>query len=86
MLAACAATDLPRCRPRLLVPCRHQLVKREASGGFRLIPVIKEMTEDEVHELVRLCDDAITNYSGRRGRKLYDHRRIALGDLSAEGF
>jgi hypothetical protein len=29
-----------------------------------------------------LCDEAVENYSGRRGRKLYDHRRIALGDIS----
>src|SRR5262245_37832434 len=60
---------------------RHRLVKREADG-YRLVPEIKDMANGEREELVRLCDDAVANYTGRRGRKLYDHRRIALGDLS----
>jgi ATP adenylyltransferase len=60
---------------------RHQLVKREADG-YRLISDIKQLTTAEIQELVRLCDEAVANYAGRRGRKLYDHRRIALGDIS----
>jgi ATP adenylyltransferase len=56
-------------------------VKREADG-YRLISDIKQLTTAEIQELVRLCDEAVANYAGRRGRKLYDHRRIALGDIS----
>jgi ATP adenylyltransferase len=60
---------------------RHQLVMREADG-YRLVPDLKELTSAEAQEVVGLCDEAVANYAGRRGRKLYDHRRIALGDLS----
>src|SRR4051794_25582127 len=60
---------------------RHQLVRREGAG-FRLVLDIQELTTDERLEVLRLCDGAVANHSGRRGRKLYDHRRLALGDIS----
>ena len=60
---------------------RHQLVRREGDG-YRLIPNVEELSPDERAEILRLCDDAVANYTGRRGRKLYDHRRLALGDVS----
>ena len=60
---------------------RHQLVRREGAG-FRLMPEAQGLAADERLELLRLCEEAVANYTGRRGRKLYDHRRIALGDIS----
>jgi ATP adenylyltransferase len=54
----------------------------QEADGYRLVPDIKQLTTAEVQELVGLCDEAVASYAGRRGRKLYDHRRIALGDLS----
>jgi ATP adenylyltransferase len=60
---------------------RHQLVRRDGAG-YRLVPDVEELTPDERSELLRLCEKAVANYSGRRGRKLYDHRRLALGDIS----
>jgi hypothetical protein len=60
---------------------RHQLVRREGEG-YRLVPEVQQLTPDERGELLRLCDEAVENYTGRRGRKLCDHRRIALGDIS----
>ena len=60
---------------------RHQLVRREAAG-YRLVPDVQKLTPEERDELLRLCDEAVETYTGRRGRKLYDHRRIALGDIS----
>jgi ATP adenylyltransferase len=60
---------------------RHRLVQRDGTG-YRLIPDVQQLTPEERDELLRLCDEAVENYSGRRGRKLYDHRRIALGDIS----
>jgi diadenosine tetraphosphate (Ap4A) HIT family hydrolase len=60
---------------------RHQLVRRDGAG-YRLVPDVQELTADECRELLRLCDEAVANYTGRRGRKLYDHRRLALGDIS----
>jgi ATP adenylyltransferase len=60
---------------------RHQLVKREGTG-YGLVPDVQQLPPEERDELLRLCDEAVENYTGRRGRKLYDHRRIALGDIS----
>jgi hypothetical protein len=60
---------------------RHQLVRRDGAG-YQLIPDVRQLKPDERDELLRLCDAAVENYTGRRGRKLYDHRRIALGDMS----
>jgi ATP adenylyltransferase len=60
---------------------RHQLVRREGTG-FRLIPDVQQLKSDERRELLRLCNEAVANYAGQRGRKLYAHRRIALGDIS----
>ena len=44
---------------------RHQLVRREGTG-YRLVPDIQALTADERRELLRLCDEAVANYSGRR--------------------
>jgi 5-methylcytosine-specific restriction endonuclease McrA len=60
---------------------RHQLVGRHGAA-YRLVPDVQDLTSDERAELLRLCDEAIANYTGRRGRKLYEHRRLALGDIS----
>jgi ATP adenylyltransferase len=60
---------------------RHQLVRRDGAG-YRLIPDVQQLTPEERNELLRLCDEAVENYTERRGRKLYDHRRLSLGDIS----
>jgi ATP adenylyltransferase len=60
---------------------RHGIVRREGDG-YRLIPAVDELTPEQRAEILRLCDNAVSDYTGRRGRKLYDHRRIALGDIS----
>ena len=60
---------------------RHEIVRRDGAG-YRLIPDVQQLTREQRDELLRLCDEAVENYAGRRGRKLYDHRRIALGDIS----
>jgi ATP adenylyltransferase len=60
---------------------RHGLVRREGEG-YRLLPNVDELTPEQRANLLQVCDDAVSGYAGRRGRKLYDHRRIALGDIS----
>jgi diadenosine tetraphosphate (Ap4A) HIT family hydrolase/5-methylcytosine-specific restriction endonuclease McrA len=60
---------------------RHQLVRRDGAG-YRLVPDVQQLTRQERDKLLRLCDEAVETYTGRRGRKLYDHRRLALGDIS----
>jgi ATP adenylyltransferase len=60
---------------------RHQLVQRDGDG-YSLVPDVTQLTRQERDKLLQLCDDAVESYTGRRGRKLYDHRRLALGDIS----
>jgi ATP adenylyltransferase len=66
---------------RMPVLTRHQLVERDGDG-YRLIPDVQQLSRQERDRLLRLCDEALETYTGRRGRNLYDHRRIALGDIS----
>jgi ATP adenylyltransferase len=47
-----------------------------------LIPDVQQLSRQARDRLLRLCDEALETYTGRRGRNLYDHRRIALGDIS----
>jgi hypothetical protein len=42
---------------------RHQLVRRDGEG-YRLVPDVEELTHDEHEELLRLCDEAVENYTG----------------------
>ena len=60
---------------------RHQFVQRDGEG-YRLIPDLQQLTRQQRETLLRLCDEAVETYTGRRGRKLYEHRRLALGDIS----
>jgi ATP adenylyltransferase len=66
---------------RMPVLTRHQLVERDGDG-YRLIPDVQQLSRQERDRLLRLCDEALETYTGRRGRNLYDHRRIALGNIS----
>lgn len=66
---------------RMPVLTRHQLVERDGDG-YRLIPDVQQLSRQARDRLLRLCDEALETYTGRRGRNLYDHRRIALGDIS----
>lgn len=59
----------------------HGLVKRE-DHGFRLIPEVTGLTEEEKAQLLRLCDDAVAAYMEKRGKRLYARRQTALGDIS----
>ncbi len=55
---------------------------RRDGDGYRLIPDVRQLTRQERDKLLHLCDEAVETYTGRRGRKLYDHRRWALGEIS----
>lgn len=49
-------------------------VTQRIDGGFRL-PGFTELSSDEVHELIRLCDECLEAYESRRQGKQWDHRR-----------
>jgi ATP adenylyltransferase len=59
----------------------HGLVQRE-SDGFRLLANVEELSPEQRDALVGLCDSALADYRERRGERIYDHRRAALGDIS----
>jgi diadenosine tetraphosphate (Ap4A) HIT family hydrolase len=59
----------------------HGLVQREGDG-FRLLADVEALSLEQREALVRLCDDALADYRERRGERIYNHRRAALGDIS----
>lgn len=59
----------------------HGLVEREGDG-YRLVPDVRLLTPEQRTHLLQLCDGALESYRERRGERIYDHRRAALGDIS----
>ena len=59
----------------------HGIVKKEGDG-FRLTLDPQDLHPSEKDELICMCDAAVAQYVERRGGRLYDHRRTALGDIS----
>ena len=59
----------------------HGVVRREGHG-FRLLTDVERLTPEQRDELFRLCDNALEAYRQRRGDRIYNHRRTALGDIS----
>ncbi len=60
---------------------RHQLVEREGDG-YRLVPDVRGLTAEQRSALMRICDEAVEAYRARRGHRIYQHRRTALGEIS----
>ena len=59
----------------------HGVVRREGDG-FRLLTDVERLTPEQRDDLIRLCDNALEAYRQRRGDRIYNHRRAALGDIS----
>jgi hypothetical protein len=59
-----------------------QFITKQMRMSHLYQPLMLRTLIEKGDELLRLCDEAVANYTGRRGRKLYDHRRMALGDIS----
>jgi diadenosine tetraphosphate (Ap4A) HIT family hydrolase len=59
----------------------HGLVEREGKS-FRLLADVAELSAEQRETLIGLCDAALADYRERRGERIYDHRRAALGDIS----
>ena len=60
---------------------KHGIVERDGKG-YRLTSDVEKLSPDERRELLRLCDEAVERYLGKRGSAAYDHRRAALGQVS----
>ncbi len=63
------------------VLARHGLVEREGDS-YRLKVSLDDLTPEERQDLIAVCDAKVAEYLQKRGAKAYDHRRMALGDLS----
>src|SRR5262245_9550145 len=59
----------------------HGVVRREGDG-FRLLTDVECLTPEQRDDLIRLCDNALEAYRQRRGDRIHNHRRAALGDIS----
>ena len=59
----------------------HGMVVRDGDG-YRPGIDPKQLGDDERHDLLKLCDEAVETYLGKRGTAAYDHRRAALGYVS----
>jgi ATP adenylyltransferase len=59
----------------------HGIVQRQGDG-FRLVADVEVLTPEQRQALVSLCDRALDDYRERRGERIYNHRRTALGDIS----
>ena len=59
---------------------RHGLVKR--TGPTCQLSVDPNLlTGAQKKALIRLCDQAISNYEEKRGRRIWEHRNAALGEV-----
>ena len=59
----------------------HGVVERDGNG-FRLLADVGSFTAEQRSVIARLCDAAVAGYTARRGDRIYNHRRAALGDIS----
>jgi ATP adenylyltransferase len=59
----------------------HGIVLRDGDG-YRLGVDARDLTDEERRDIIKLCDDALDTYLGKRGSAAYDHRRAALGYIS----
>ena len=60
---------------------KHGIVERDGKS-YRLTSDVEKLLPEKRRELLRLCDEAVEGYLGRRGSAAYDHRRAALGQIS----
>jgi len=63
------------------VLARHGLVERDGNS-YCLKFDIKDLTNAERSELLKLCATALSRYLDRRGATTFDHRRASLGYVS----
>jgi hypothetical protein len=59
---------------------QHGLVKR-SGPTYQLAVDPNLLTGAQKEALIRLCDQAISNYEEKRGRRIWEHRNAALGDV-----
>ena len=59
---------------------RHGIVEKEG-GGYSLIGY-ESLDERQVENLIELCESKLDEYKARRGKRIWQHRRVSAGYIS----
>jgi len=59
---------------------RREIVKKE-DDGYSLNQTFQDLSTEELNELIKVCDDAIADYTKKRGSALWEHRAPGLGQI-----
>jgi ATP adenylyltransferase len=59
---------------------RHGIVKKE--GRDYLLDVDKKLSPEQIASLAGLCESKIDEYTTKRGERIWQHRKLASGDIS----
>jgi len=59
---------------------RHGIVERE-DGGYALVGY-ENLDEEQIEYLIGLCESKLDEYKERRGKRIWQHRRVSGGYIS----
>jgi ATP adenylyltransferase len=59
---------------------KHGLVER-ANGDYSLVGY-EDLDEGQIENLIGLCESKLEEYKARRGRRIWQHRRVSAGYVS----
>src|SRR5215218_9171976 len=59
---------------------QHSIVEK-AGGGFALVD-FEDLDTEQIERLTELCEPKLDDYKARRGRQIWQHRRVSAGYVS----
>jgi ATP adenylyltransferase len=59
---------------------QHGIVEK-AGGGFALVD-FEDLDTEQIERLTELCESKLDDYKARRGRQIWQHRRLSAGYVS----
>lgn len=59
---------------------KHGLVRREGKAYF--LDGFDQLTSEQIKKLISLCQEKLNEYMEKRGRAIWQHRRLSIRDLS----
>jgi ATP adenylyltransferase len=61
---------------------KHGIVDRDNLSKEYLLIDFKELTRDQVSDLIALCNQKLNEFLDKRGKAIFDHRRKSTGHIS----
>ena len=58
----------------------HGIVEKE-DGGYSLVS-FEDLDGEQIEHLIGLCESKLEEYKARRGRRIWQHRRVSAGYIS----